>query len=183
MTPPNDSTRSVVKTPPASTSRSLNDHDSARALEPGDARNAIENLLYLYAERIDAGDFAGVGEIFSRAILLDPNGVRIAAGSDEVQALYERSTKRYPDGTPGTQHVTTNMILTLTDSGRSATARSRFTVMQALADFPLQCIIAGTYQDEFGYEEGVGWYFTQRLMKPRLIGDLSHHLNFDLSDA
>jgi len=155
----------------------------ALASEPGNARNAIENLLYLYAERIDAGEFAGVGELFARATLLDPNGERLAAGRDEIQALFERSTKRYPDGTPGTQHVTTNTVLTLADSGREASARSRFTVMQALPDFPLQCIIAGSYQDEFACEDDTGWYFTQRLMKPRLIGDLSRHLNFDLSDA
>lgn len=181
MTPPNDSARSEVEPSKAETSGSSNGR--VRASEPGNARNAIENLLYLYAERIDAGDFSGVGELFARATLLDPNGELLAAGRDEVEALYERSTKRYPDGTPGTQHVTTNTILTLADSGRSATARSRFTVMQALADFPLQCIIAGNYQDEFALEDAAGWYFTQRLMKPRLIGDLSRHLNFGLSDA
>jgi hypothetical protein len=153
--------------------------DSASA----NARNAIENLLYLYAERIDAGDFAGVGELFRRATLLDPNGQAFATGSDEIGAVFERSTKRYPDGTPGTQHVTTNMVLSLVDSGRRATARSRFTVMQALSDFPLQCIIAGSYHDEFAFDDTEGWYFTQRQMRPRLIGDLSRHLNFDLSDA
>ncbi|NNE74601.1 MAG: hypothetical protein HKN26_13120, partial [Acidimicrobiales bacterium] len=30
-----------------------------------DSARSIENLLYLYAERIDAGDFAGVGELFT----------------------------------------------------------------------------------------------------------------------
>ncbi len=157
--------------------------DPVLASAMGSARSAIENLLYLYSERIDAGDFAGVGELFARATLLDPNGERMATGSEEIQAVFERSTKRYADGTPGTQHATTNTILTLADSGRSAMARSRFSVMQALADFPLQCIIAGSYQDAFEFEDGEGWYFTQRMMKPRLIGDLSRHLNFDLSHA
>jgi len=182
MTPPNDSASSEAGPPGrAETAGSSNRH--ASSLEAGNVRNAIENLLYLYAERIDAGDFAGVGELFARATLLDPNGQRIAVGRDEVQTLYERSTKRYADGRPSTQHVTTNTILTLADSGRNATARSRFTVMQALADFPLQCIIAGNYRDEFAYEDEAGWYFTSRLMNPCLIGDLSHHLNIDLSDA
>lgn len=149
----------------------------------GSVRDAIESLLYLYAERIDAGDFAGVGDLFAQAIVLDPAGEVLATGKNEVQAIYDRSTKRYSDGTPGTQHVTTNMILMLADSGREATARSRFTVMQALPDFPLQCIIAGSYEDEFAYDDAGGWYFTQRQMKPKLIGDLSRHLNFDLSGA
>jgi len=146
-------------------------------------RDAVENLLYLYAERIDAGDFSGVAELFARATLLDPGGKVLATGKDEVEATYDRSTKRYPDGTPGTQHVTTNLILTVADSGRRAEARSRFTVMQALPDFPLQCIITGSYEDEFEYDDSDGWFFTQRQMKPRLIGDLSRHLNFDLPDA
>ena len=30
---------------------------------------AITNLIYTYAERIDAGDFAGVGEVFADATL------------------------------------------------------------------------------------------------------------------
>ncbi|MFP6655932.1 MAG: nuclear transport factor 2 family protein [Myxococcota bacterium] len=148
-----------------------------------DARNAIENLLYQYAERMDAGDFSGVGELFARARLLDPAGGVLATGQDEVQALYERSTKRYADGTPGTQHLTTNMSLSLAEACRTAAARSYFSVMQALPDFQLQCIISGSYHDEFAYDDSKGWCFTQRQMKPKLIGDLSHHLNFELPNS
>ena len=31
------------------------------------ARDAIEALIFSYAERLDAGDFAGVGELFEHA--------------------------------------------------------------------------------------------------------------------
>lgn len=148
-----------------------------------DARNAIENLLYQYAARIDAGDFSGIGALFARAQLLDPSGTVLATGQDEVRAVYERSTKRYADGTPGTQHLTTNMSLTLAEGGQMASAHSYFSVMQSLPDFPLQCIISGSYDDEFAYDEAEGWYFTQRQMKPKLIGDLSQHLNFDLPNS
>ena len=45
----------------------------------------IEHLLYLYAERIDAGDFQGVGELFSGGQIVGPDGNVIARGSAEVQ--------------------------------------------------------------------------------------------------
>ena len=148
-----------------------------------DARTAIENLLYRYAERIDAGDFAGVGELFSRGRILDPAGRVIGTGAAEVEAIYVRSTRRYADGTPGTQHLTTNVILEFADDGRSARARSRFTVMQALEDFPLQCIITGHYEDRFARDDGGGWHFVERQMKPTLVGDLSRHLNHRLAEG
>jgi len=144
------------------------------------ARTAIENLLFLYAERIDAGNFAGVGELFARGRILAPNGDVIGTGADEVRAIYERSTRRYEDGTPMTQHQTTNVILHFEPDGCSARTRARFAVMQALPGFPLQCIITGDYEDRFALDESDGWYFVERCMKPRLVGDLSRHLKIDL---
>jgi hypothetical protein len=82
-----------------------------------------------------------------------------------------------------TQHLTTNVILEFSPDGRTVSARSRFAVMQALPNFPLQCIIAGQYEDRFDYDEKDGWHFSERRMKPRLLGDLSRHLKFDLADA
>lgn len=144
------------------------------------AQTAIENLLFTYAERIDAGNFAGVGELFARARLLGPTGDLLGTGSAEIKALYENSTRLYEDGSPMTQHVTTNVILNLGENGESARTRARFTVMQALPDFPLQCIITGHYEDQFAHDESDGWYFTERCMKPKLLGDLSRHLNYQL---
>lgn len=148
-----------------------------------DARNAIENLLFSYAERIDSGDFAAVGELFARARILGPKGDVLGTGKDEIKAVYERSTRVYEDGSPMTQHITTNVSLSFGSDGQTAAARSRFTVMQALADFPLQCIITGYYEDRFAHDDSDGWYFTERWMKPKLLGDLSRHLKFELADA
>jgi hypothetical protein len=146
-------------------------------------RNAIENLLFSYAERIDVGDFAGIGELFARARMLGPKGRVLATGKDEIEAVYERSTRVYEDGSPMTQHVTTNVILTVGSDGQTAATRSRFTVMQALPDFPLQCIITGYYEDQFAHDESDGWHFTERWMKPKLLGDLSRHLKYELADT
>jgi len=148
-----------------------------------DARTAIENLLFSYAERIDAGDFAGVGELLARARMLGPTGEVLGTGREEIEAVYLRSTRVYEDGSPMTQHLTTNVILTIGDGGQTASTRSRFTVMQALPDFPLQCIIAGHYEDQFVQDKSGGWVFAERWMKPKLLGDLSRHLKFELADA
>ena len=145
------------------------------------ARTAIENLLFTYAERIDAGDFVGVGELFARARLLGPKGDLLGTGSTEIKAIYESSTRVYEDGSPMTQHVTTNVILNFGENGQSARTRARFTVMQALTEFPPKCTITGYYEDQFAHDESDGWYFTERCMKPKLLGDLSRHLNHQLA--
>ncbi len=152
-------------------------------LDPANARTAIENLMFTYAERIDAGDFAGVAALFARARMLGPNGEVQGEGAAEIEAIYDRSTQVYEDGSPMTQHVTTNLIFEFAPDGRSAQVRSRFTVMQQLPDFPLQCIITGYYEDRFGYDDEAGWHFVERRMKPKLAGDLSRHLKYDLANA
>ena len=59
--------------------------------------------------------------------------------------------------------------------GAGGTARSYFTVLQAVPGFTLQPILAGRYHDEFEHVDGE-WRFTDRLILPDLIGDLSHHM-------
>lgn len=145
-----------------------------------DARTAIENLLYLYAEAIDAGDFAAIGELFAKGRMLGPDGGISGEGKDGVRAIYDQSTKLFDDGTPKTQHVTTNVIFEFSEDGSTARVRSRFTVFQALPDFPLQPIITGHYADTFVHTEADGWHFTERRMRPVLLGDLSRHLEYEL---
>ena len=140
---------------------------------------AIANLIYRYAECIDAGDFAAVAELFANGSVVGPDG-RESRGYEQVLALYRGAARIYPDtGTPCTQHVTTNLIIELEDAETRARARSYFTVFQTLADFPLQPIIAGRYEDEFVSREG-NWGFHRRTIFPRLTGDLSRHLLVDL---
>ena len=141
----------------------------------------IEQLLYLYAERIDDGDFQGVGELFSRGRIKGPDGAVIAEGATEVQGLYESSTRLYECGTPRTQHMTTNVIIEIDESGLSAQGRARFTVFQCLPDFPLQPIISGRYVDGFVCVDGT-WTFSERRMKVDFAGDLSRHLLIELPD-
>lgn len=140
-----------------------------------DSYRAIQNLLSTYAERIDAGDFAGVGELFARGGILAPAGEQGSYGAKDVQTMYEVFTAVYEDGTPGTQHMMSNVWIEVDEAAGTAQARSRFTVLQQLSDFPLQVIIAGGYEDRFA-RDAQGWYFVERRMKPKLYGDLSRHL-------
>jgi ketosteroid isomerase-like protein len=140
---------------------------------------AIPNLIATYAERIDLGDFAGVGELFEHAtITVEENDV-VVHGRAEAQAMYEQWTRRYEDtGTPKTRHVTTNLILDVDDDAGTGTCRCYFTVLQRTETLPFQPIIAGRYHDTFERVDGE-WRFTHRHMLNDLTGDLSQHMLAD----
>jgi hypothetical protein len=144
-----------------------------------DVRNAVEHIVYGYAERIDLGDFAGVAELFAHATYKgggpDDPGV---VGTTPVLEILESMVRRYDDGTPRTKHVTTNLVIDADDDGQSATARSYYTVLQQLDDFPLQPIIAGRYHDRFEVLDRT-WRLTERVIFCDLVGDLSRHLTSD----
>lgn len=143
-----------------------------------DNAREIENLVYAYAERIDAGDLTGVAELFRDGRIQAAPGV-VFEGADAVRGLYERATRLYEDGTPRTRHVTTNVIVEVDDDAATASARSYYTVFQQTDELPLQPIIAGHYHDTFHQVDG-RWAFDTREMFVDLTGDLSHHLLFEL---
>lgn len=138
-----------------------------------DAARAIENLVYAYAERMDAGDFSGVAALFDRATY-GPAGGPMLSGCAELDAVL-RSMVQLHGPTPATKHVTTNVVVEVDGDGLGANARSYFTVLQALADFPLQVIVAGRYHDRFVRDDS-GWRFAERVVWMDLTGDLSRHL-------
>ena len=87
-----------------------------------DAAREIENLLYLYAERIDAGDLPGVAELFSHGrIRPGPDAPEEATfeGCEQVLGMYQAATRLHEDGTPLTRHVTTNAIIEVDDAAGS----------------------------------------------------------------
>ncbi|WP_420638428.1 nuclear transport factor 2 family protein [Candidatus Poriferisocius sp.] len=147
-----------------------------------DSTRLIENLLYTYAERIDAGDLEGVADLFAHGrIVTTPEApvTEAAVGREAVLGIYQNSTRLYPCGTPRTKHVTTNAIIEVDDEAGTAAARSYYTVFQQLDDFPLQPIITGRYHDTFHRPDGT-WWFDQRIMLVDHLGDLSRHLLFEL---
>lgn len=147
-----------------------------------DSAREIENLLYVYAERIDAGDLDGVADMFRHGrIQPSPDAPREASfeGRDGVRAMYAAATRLYEDGTPKTRHVTTNAIIEVDDEAGTAAARSSYTVFQRTDVLPLQPIICGHYHDTFQRIDGV-WWFETRTMFIDLVGDLSQHLLYEL---
>jgi ketosteroid isomerase-like protein len=138
--------------------------------------NAVANLIGLYAERIDSGDFAGVGQLLAHAVVTAEGGDLEVRGADAVQAMYEGWTRRYEDnGTPHTKHVTTNLVIEVDEDAGTASCRSYITVLQATDALHLQPVFAGRYHDLFERVEGT-WRFSGRHMITDYIGDLSQHL-------
>ena len=139
-------------------------------------RDAICHLIYSYAERIDAGDFAGIGALLAHAEITFEGYDTTVTGPSAIEALYTATTRRYEDGTPRSKHVMTNVMVDLADDEESATSRSYFTVLQAVpGQLALQPVIAGRYVDRFE-RIGSSWRFVAMHVVVELMGDLSSHL-------
>lgn len=146
-------------------------HDSARE---------IENLLYTYAERIDAGDLDGVAALFEHGRICgveDGPPETVFEGTVRVRQMYDMATRLYDDGTPMTKHLTSNVRIDVDDAAGTARSSAYYCVTQATPDLPLQVIVTGHYSDTFHRVEG-SWWFDTRTMYVDQIGDTSHHLKF-----
>ncbi len=142
---------------------------------------AIATLLYTYAERIDAGDFAGVADLFGDATLTFEGFDAAVSGTEAIASLYERTTRRYEDGTPKTKHVITNVMVDVESGGSSATSKAYFTVLQAVpGELMLQPVIAGRYRHTYALQ-GSEWRFASMHIIIELMGELGHHMLFDLA--
>jgi hypothetical protein len=147
------------------------------------AYHEIYVLIYGYAERIDAGDFEGLADLLAHAELTFEGYDAVRRGRDDILDLYQRSTRRYPDdGTPKSKHLVTNVVVDLDETSDPATAvaRSYYTVLQAVPGaLALQPIVSGRYRDRFAHLNGA-WRFTGRHIYVDLVGELGHHMLFDL---
>lgn len=134
----------------------------------------ITELLYRYAELVDAGDFDGVGDLLGRGSFM---GV---SGAERIAKLFATTTRRFPEhgNTPRTRHLVLNPIVEI--SGDTAAARSTFCVVQHTEAISLQPIVVGRYQDSFARDD-CGWYFTERRVDIEMLGDVSDHLVIDPS--
>jgi 3-phenylpropionate/cinnamic acid dioxygenase small subunit len=139
---------------------------------------AVTELLYRYAELIDAGDFDGVGALLSRATF-GGTGPQRVSGAEKIAKLFAATTRRYPDhgDTPRTRHLVLNHIVELPGDG-IAVSRSTFCVVQDTETVPIQPIVVGRYFDTFGHDES-GWHFTERKVEIQMIGNVSDHLMVD----
>ncbi|AFQ49613.1 nuclear transport factor 2 family protein [Burkholderia cepacia] len=138
----------------------------------------IANLLYRYAELLDAGDLPGMAALFRHARIKVGEDVP-TIGADELLAQFDARVKRYPCGTPRTKHVITNPLIEIDEAAHRATARSYYTVLQAVDGLPLQPIAAGRYHDAFERVDSV-WRFAFR---DYTLFDFAGDLRFHLNDA
>ncbi|MYW62526.1 DUF4440 domain-containing protein [Streptomyces sp. SID8379] len=135
---------------------------------------AIANLIVKYAELVDTGDLAGVGEMFADAVFIGSSGP-VQGRDGGVEKMLRDSVILYEDGTPRTHHVTSNIEVDVDEQAETATARSYVTVFQAAPGFPLQPVAAGRYRDRFT-RRGGQWRFVERQVAIHLVGDVSRHL-------
>jgi 3-phenylpropionate/cinnamic acid dioxygenase small subunit len=145
---------------------------------------SVARLVFRYAEYLDDGDLEGMASMFANATLrtTTPDGVYAFTGSEQVLGAFTGSVLRYEQGTLGTKHVTTNLIVDDGPADGTATARSYFTVLQARPAFPLQVVCAGRYRDSF-VRDSDGWRFEDRLIRIELVGDMSHHVAAQSTDS
>jgi 3-phenylpropionate/cinnamic acid dioxygenase small subunit len=140
------------------------------------ADDAIAELIYTYAERLDLGDYEGLADLFSDATVTYISPSFMSRGRAETLARYTARTRKHADGTPRTKHVTTNLIVDVDEAAGTATARSYFTVFQQVGgQIALQPINAGRYHDRF-VRVGGCWQFASRQIISDLAGDLSAHV-------
>jgi hypothetical protein len=131
-------------------------------------------MIATYAELVDAGDFAAVGELLGDATFTGAAGS--VSGADAIEKMLQENVIVYDDGTPCTKHLTTNVAIEIDDEAGTAVARSYFTVLQAVPGLPpLQPIASGRYQDRFARRNGT-WRFVERQVRTDLVGDMSRHL-------
>ncbi len=145
-----------------------------------DDEREIENLVYTYAERLDAGDLDGVAALFAHGRICgmeDGPPETVFAGVDRVRGMYEMATRLYDDGTPKTKHLTTNVQLHVDAQAGTARGSAYYCVTQATPELPLQIIVTGRYRDTFHRIHGT-WWFDTRIMFVDQVGDTSRHLKF-----
>ena len=145
--------------------------------------HAIQTLLVTYAERVDAGRLADAAALFEhatyRVVRTDQPDPVHAHGAAEVEKFFA-ITRLYPDGTPRTKHVITNIDIRL--DGDRARSRCTVTVFQQTDVLPLQQIASGQYVDRFECVDGA-WRFAERELRDFLYGDRSQHILWEIGAA
>ena len=141
----------------------------------GPSVQGVANLVHGLVEAIDDGDGPRIEALFGDAtFVLGDNPPRL--GGAAFRAIIEQGMILY-DGSPRTQHVISNLAVTIddTDAGPTAAASSRVTVLQAVPpDLPLQPVMSGRYADRFRWTDA-GWAWVERRMQVTQRGDTSKH--------
>ncbi len=138
------------------------------------ARVAITALVHAYAARIDTGDLDGVASLFENAEWRSGESDEpVLRGAEAIRTIFER-VQLY-EGTPRTTHQISNLTIDVKPDGRTASSVCTFVVLQGVkVGAPIEVILTGIYEDRFELVES-GWRFTERRVRPLLLGDLHRH--------
>ncbi len=139
------------------------------------AATKITNLLYRYAELMDAGELEQVAAMFTHARVTMSGGL-VVDGAAAMLEQWRAYVRLYACGTPRTRHVITNPIIEVEKAANKATCRSVYTVFQQTPDLPLQAIASGRYHDTFERADGEWRFATRDYSMLDFIGDVSQHL-------
>lgn len=145
-----------------------------------DSYRQIDELIFTYAELMDAGNLATVAELFTHGVV---HGVEngppetVFEGAAGVKRMFEMLVRLYDDGTPKTKHLTTNVRTVVDEADQTARSTSYYAVTQATPELPLQVIVTGHYRDTFHRVDGA-WWFKSRTMFVDQVGDTSQHLKW-----
>jgi len=146
------------------------------------AHDQIRNLIHRYAEGIDTGRFEFWTELFEHAEICvaigDDEPVVIARGGD--LGMMTDSIIIYPDGTPRTRHVVSNIIIEADEAHGKAAARSYNTTLQQVPGHPIEIIATARYFDSFELA-GDAWRFTKRIIRHSSIDGVSRDFTGDMS--
>ncbi|MEO3856497.1 nuclear transport factor 2 family protein [Acrocarpospora sp. B8E8] len=140
---------------------------------------AIRHLTAEYTFRLDGGDFAGVGELLSDAVLRPVMaGVRgdELRGRAQIEAFYVDQVITYKRGSPMTRHLLTNQVITL--NGDEATSRCYFTVLQRPPGLPYRIVVGGQYFDRFVRRAG-RWRFAEKTIQVDHLNEIEFHFRID----
>lgn len=150
-----------------------------------EARRQIRAITAAYFEAMDSGDFSTLTTVFRDGRVRAPIGVDGVTVSparpdpydwrDQALAMFRDAVRLY-DGVPCTCHFTTNLRIAVDSDLRTATAVSRFTVLQARPSLPLQPIVTGRYIDTFELRQE-RWCLVDRFEDSMLWGNVREHLS------
>jgi hypothetical protein len=134
-----------------------------------DSVRTITAMIHQYCELFDTGDFDAFARQFAHG-----QWHRADPGEAATRQWITDHVLTY-DGRPGTQHLTTNLIVDVDEEAGTATARSYITVIQGVPGFAMQPIFGGRYHDRFERVD-TAWVWRERRVLPDVYGDTSHHV-------
>jgi 3-phenylpropionate/cinnamic acid dioxygenase small subunit len=135
----------------------------------------IQNMIYRYADLLDAGEIETLADLFAYADFYKPTAA-FRRDPKGLATMWREWVRMYPEAgnTPATRHIISNVTIEPGGEGR-ARAKSYLTVLQATRELPLQPIIVVTHADIF-QSVANGWRFLERKEEVNLVGHLTSHL-------